>query len=234
MDPFAGFSSDPVSLHKYLYARNDPANRYDPSGNFDLAQNSIAQASQAILISSTIAIGATATAVLYRDSSSERIAARASTIACAASIAGTAVSGPVCGGTPIPILFASAIRTPDIAEHILRSQASGRPRLLSRTVLPPLIASNRSYAYLSCSLGTNRVAPDSGSSCDEYPYASTYEGGLEASVRRVPLWEQYVQGGELAVFFTYCGIPGDAPVMNEFVVIPVSTATRVFQCGRFR
>jgi RHS repeat-associated protein len=32
MDPFAGFSSDPVSLHKYLYAHADPINSIDPSG----------------------------------------------------------------------------------------------------------------------------------------------------------------------------------------------------------
>lgn len=32
MDPFAGFSSDPMSLHKFLYAHGDPTNLADPSG----------------------------------------------------------------------------------------------------------------------------------------------------------------------------------------------------------
>jgi RHS repeat-associated protein len=32
MDPFRGFDRDPTSLHKYLYAHNDPINNFDPSG----------------------------------------------------------------------------------------------------------------------------------------------------------------------------------------------------------
>ena len=98
----------------------------------------------------------------------------------------------------------------------------------------PVRASNRRWAYRHCAQGMNRVAPDSGSSCDEYPYASTYEGGEHASVRRVALWEQFVQGGELSVFYTFCGIPGDVPVFKEFVVAPVAHAPRLFQCGLFR
>jgi RHS repeat-associated protein/uncharacterized repeat protein (TIGR01451 family) len=34
MDAFEGFSADPASLHKYLYASADPVNRIDPGGNF--------------------------------------------------------------------------------------------------------------------------------------------------------------------------------------------------------
>jgi len=34
LDPFFGRISDPQSLHKYVYAHNDPANRLDPSGEF--------------------------------------------------------------------------------------------------------------------------------------------------------------------------------------------------------
>ncbi|HEY7511050.1 MAG TPA: RHS repeat-associated core domain-containing protein [Vicinamibacteria bacterium] len=35
-DPFAGLEHDPQSLHKYLYAHADPANRTDPTGLFSL------------------------------------------------------------------------------------------------------------------------------------------------------------------------------------------------------
>jgi len=38
MDPFEGGSYDPSSLHKYLYARNNPANLIDPSGHSSFAQ----------------------------------------------------------------------------------------------------------------------------------------------------------------------------------------------------
>ncbi len=32
VDPFPGFTDDPVSLHRYLYANADPVNFYDPTG----------------------------------------------------------------------------------------------------------------------------------------------------------------------------------------------------------
>ena len=34
-DPFGGSSDDPISLHRYLYASDDPSNRVDPSGAAD-------------------------------------------------------------------------------------------------------------------------------------------------------------------------------------------------------
>jgi len=37
-DPFAGYLSDPVTLHPYLYSQNDPINKSDPSGQYTLAE----------------------------------------------------------------------------------------------------------------------------------------------------------------------------------------------------
>ena len=37
-DSYEG-SADPSSLHKYLYAKNNPANRTDPSGNFSISES---------------------------------------------------------------------------------------------------------------------------------------------------------------------------------------------------
>ena len=34
-DPFGGSNDDPISLHRYLYASDDPTDRVDPSGNSD-------------------------------------------------------------------------------------------------------------------------------------------------------------------------------------------------------
>ena len=41
MDSYEGNSNDPVSLHKYLYSHDNPANRSDPSGNADIAELAI-------------------------------------------------------------------------------------------------------------------------------------------------------------------------------------------------
>ncbi len=38
LDPFAGNSDDPQSLHKYVYTHADPVNRIDPSGNMSVLQ----------------------------------------------------------------------------------------------------------------------------------------------------------------------------------------------------
>jgi len=40
-----------------------------------------------------------------------------------------------------------------------------------------------------------------GLSCDEYPFASTYQGGAGASTMPVPGWEQSVQGGVNSSFY---------------------------------
>jgi hypothetical protein len=38
MDPYAGNTSDPQSLHKYLYCHANPVNNIDPTGLFSLAE----------------------------------------------------------------------------------------------------------------------------------------------------------------------------------------------------
>ena len=48
-DTFAGYSSDPRSLHKYTYTHNDPVNGMDPSGRFTLTELSAASDIQSTL-----------------------------------------------------------------------------------------------------------------------------------------------------------------------------------------
>ena len=44
MDSFEGSQSDPLSLHKYLYAQGNPVNRVDPSGHADYVLGSVVSA----------------------------------------------------------------------------------------------------------------------------------------------------------------------------------------------
>ena len=91
----------------------------------------------------------------------------------------------------IGICFFSRSVMPEIADHIQDAQDAGLPMLLTRNRDPGCITANRSAA---CK-GFVKTRPDG--SCDEYPFASTNEGGLGASAREVPLGEQRSQGGTL-------------------------------------
>jgi RHS repeat-associated protein len=51
-DPFAGNNRDPQSLHKYLYAHNNPVNGIDPSGQFSIMNVSVTMVIAIVLISS--------------------------------------------------------------------------------------------------------------------------------------------------------------------------------------
>jgi RHS repeat-associated protein len=56
-DPFPGRPSDPVTLHPYLYAGNDPINRADPTGlDFSPSSAMASVASFGVLVSRTIVI----------------------------------------------------------------------------------------------------------------------------------------------------------------------------------
>ena len=55
MDSFEGNISDPLSLHKYVYANNNPSNRTDPSGNQSLGEQAVTIAINGVL--SAIAFG---------------------------------------------------------------------------------------------------------------------------------------------------------------------------------
>jgi Deoxyribonuclease NucA/NucB len=91
-----------------------------------------------------------------------------------------------------PLVFVvDANRTPAIAVHIRAAQAAGKPAILHRVVPTP-----RDRRPGAC-----RGWRGPGS-CDQYPFASTYEGGAgKASIAGVPIREQRFQGGDLLAFY---------------------------------
>ena len=95
------------------------------------------------------------------------------------------------GERRLPVFVVDTNRTPAIAAHIRAAQAAGKPAILHR--ISPRPADRRP--------GACRGWRGPGS-CDEYPFASTYEGGPgKASIAGVPLWEQRRQGGDLLGFY---------------------------------
>jgi hypothetical protein len=91
-----------------------------------------------------------------------------------------------------PLVFVvHANRNPAIAVHIRAAQAAGKPAILHRVVPTP-----RDRRPGAC-----RGWRGPGS-CDQYPFASTYEGGAgKASIAGVPVQEQRFQGGDLLAFY---------------------------------
>jgi hypothetical protein len=105
----------------------------------------------------------------------------------------------------LPVFVVDAKRTPAIAAHIRAAQAAGKPAILHR--ISPIPRDRRP--------GACRGWRGPGS-CDEYPFASTYEGGPgRSSIAGVPPSEQATQGGDLIGFYTRNRI-GDG---DAFVVV---------------
>ena len=59
MDTFSGFAATPVTLNKYIYANASPINTIDPSGNFGIAEFSVAHKIRGILAEQQQVIGFT-------------------------------------------------------------------------------------------------------------------------------------------------------------------------------
>jgi RHS repeat-associated protein len=92
-------------------------------------------------------------------------------------------------GTTLPVLKFDPQKFPNIAPHIQDAQTAGQPSVLTRTTNPVLMSNNRAEA-------TGGLV-----GLDEYPFASTYEGGAGASVRIVPAGENRLQGLQIAHFY---------------------------------
>jgi Deoxyribonuclease NucA/NucB len=96
----------------------------------------------------------------------------------------------------VPVVVFDSAKVPNIVAHIRAAQAAGKPKILTRTTDSARIAANRKAS------GCDPSPYASPNSCDEYPFASTYEGGASATRASVPLTENQSQGGTLSSFYT--------------------------------
>jgi hypothetical protein len=98
----------------------------------------------------------------------------------------------------LPIFVIDASVMPSIAAHVQQAQVQGQPSILTYIGAEndSLNTNNRNAAC--------RLLPSPrpvGQQCDEYPFASTYEGGATASAVLVPAGENQSQGGSLSNFY---------------------------------
>lgn len=133
--------------------------------------------------------------------------ARAAKIAAALGIP-LAITGDQ--GPQIPVFPVSRSVTPNIADNI-QAATGGAPTVLNRETDPRQIARNRRAAL------RGQPRPPPGFSLDEFPFASTLQGGAGARVAPVPVGEQAIQGGSLSSFFQANKIGQGGP----FIVIVV-------------
>jgi|GEM_PF-3835151 len=108
---------------------------------------------------------------------------------------------PPCGAPPKAVLTVYRLDMPTIAAHIAEAQrANPGWRVLCRNGLDASVDEPGVNRRKSVCGGLGSV-PREGWSCDEYPFASTYQGGEYASFAIVPEAENSRQGGQLSRFY---------------------------------
>ena len=251
-DPFEGRQRDPRSLNRYVYASSDPVHGTDPSGEMTLGDMG-----SAMSVMSTLAMNQ------LRAEAFNLVFSKLAP----ALIGSVPTSGPSMGGSPggaafattlalmcrttskcllkgVP-LFSSGFDMPHHSIHIglaimhggfTKSQGSNvQPFVLVRT---PRNAVLRRNAKWPC----KGVTGSGGMSCDEYPYATTLQGGElnwqadKVSLFPVPAWESNYQGGKLGAFYSpHGGDVGVAPSPKSLflnVSIPAFPSFYINRAGR--
>jgi len=97
----------------------------------------------------------------------------------------------------LPILEFSRKSTPNIADNIEAAISDGAPSVLTRQTNKSQIRANRAAALR----GKRDLATPGQTSLDEFPFASSREGGSGSRVQAVPIGEQNTQGGIMSQFF---------------------------------
>ena len=96
----------------------------------------------------------------------------------------------------LPVLSFSKAKTPNVADNIESAIKEGAPDVLTKEGSKSQIRANRRAA-----LKDKQGLRNEGESLDEFPFASSKEGGTGARVQSVPVKEQSVQGGVMSQFF---------------------------------
>jgi hypothetical protein len=126
---------------------------------------------------------------------------------------GDLVAGGIEAGEPeaaaaLPELQISASKYPNLAENILNAQQAGHSQILTAG---GDIAANRAAAL-------EGVPNITGLSRDEYPFASSQEGGVGAWVGHIPVSQQNAQGALIKNFIKANNItPG---TQYKVVIVP--------------
>ncbi|MET1077454.1 MAG: putative Ig domain-containing protein [Pseudomonas sp.] len=238
MDEHPGARKIPLTLNKYLYGNADPVNHIDPSGNFGLADSmggisgmaQMAAMSMVRMEISSMFSQALLSPVLnaaverWRGGPDSVAFGNAGMAQILTSLAlQCKLSKSKCYLRKIPVIV-NGMSSPQTSTHILDS-LMGNGGTSSEVPYPlPFIlikGPNRndvrpSIRNSSTLCGNRPIGYD----CDEYPYASTYNGGNTmynlggVSLRGVPGSDNKSQGGSLGQFYRRYKIGKGDPFIN--------------------
>jgi len=204
MDSYEGDQKEPQSLHKYVFCANDPVNNVDPSGQMTIGSalttvHSIGtrvefEAARAGTYSTGVAqaralveiVGVATVGYLAADLAMERTGVREHLDKAKEEFKKRFKNKRIPKIVPMP-----ASRIPAVAAHIATHQALN-PNTMILTRAP---VGRNIINRVRIMRGRSPAGP--GLSWDEYPFASTIEGGdpWTASVVPVPVKENLIQGG---------------------------------------
>ena len=98
----------------------------------------------------------------------------------------------------LPMYMINAQQMPTIANHVYQAMQSGKPWQVTYIGADNNSLQRRNHDQACKYLPSPRPT---GYECDEYPFASTYQGGTGSSAVLVPAHENHVQGGQLSTFY---------------------------------
>lgn len=121
---------------------------------------------------------------------------------------------------------------PCISYNIRTAQNGGSPANLTRTTNQQQIAQNRAAActsaFRNAVAAINQTYPNNRVSCDEYPFASSNQGGGGSRAMIVPLAENNSQGGQLSGFYNQNNIVNNSPYSVATANVPPAPQLPLF------
>ncbi len=237
MDTWMGNSSDPITLHKYLYAGNDPVNKIDPTGKFSMGEFSAAQSVSGFINSLGAAVIYSSqlnsfTYMVDEEAIVETQRQRTTLdIAIAKAKAKTCVLGREQCKLPIPAVF--------FGNNMWEASAHYRDAQVLRNLPAVLSRSNghqgsrqwyRGLGFPEC------IGRGISQQCDEYPFYSTEQGGPQnyptgVSLRLINGIHNGAAGVLLESMFTTCGVRASDSVKKWFVAVPIPSGQSGFSCS---
>ncbi|WP_261858900.1 putative Ig domain-containing protein [Photobacterium sanguinicancri] len=214
-DLWNGNNLKPVTLNKYLYGNASPVNFTDPSGYMSMMSVSIGSYGRGVLSSisipsytSILTRSVLATAVLTRG----RLNVGVNSAIMARTIQRCMNGDDDCKSDLN--IFVVGDDTPEARDHIGDAQSVGYPAILNR-IKPP-----HPRGWLRKFKGPGKICDGgAGTDCDEYPYASSQQGGKNGfvSLRSINSYQNQHSGRLLGQFYSKCNINSG----DSYKVLPV-------------